>query len=542
MTLTAAGEAFLPHAEAALREVERARTAARRISHGDLGTIRIGFTSAASLNPLVPGGDQLVPQRVPRRRAAAGRPADHPAARANVAGHDRRGVRASDLDRARVTARDSVAGRTSLDCLPTGHALATRKRLRLGDLRNEPFILYPRANGSLLYDAIIAACQNAGFSPRVVQEAPQMASMVSLVAAGVGVTLVPESVCQLRPAGVRYIPIHGQTPVAMLWLVAPRGAMAAGVEQFSRHAERFFKTPPAGHPERTHTSLDLISSRPIYWTSAFADAKVGRCMRHTFFLWAALLLLTPVLHSQNAAPGRLRAGAAMTDITPKDSDLAVSTDSIRDHLFARAVVVDNGGTCAVMAGVGPRRRVQRSSETMRWRAPPRPSAVHPQNFLISATHTHSSNAGGLGQGSPTAKTVADGLVEAITRAKSKLAPARIGFGTTRVDLNVNRDLFNRKFEWRQEPNPDGPSDKTLAVIGLVGDDNVPIAVYMNYAMHPINFYLSGVISADFPGEASRYVEDLFEGRTVAIFSQGASGDQNPRDFRSPSCSWVSAPR
>jgi neutral ceramidase len=56
---------------------------------------------------------------------------------------------------------------------------------------------------------------------------------------------------------------------------------------------------------------------------------------------------------------------------------------------------------------------------------------------------------------------------------------------------------------------------------------------MNYAMHPINFYLSGVISADFSGEASRYVEDLFDNRAVAIFSQGASGDQNPRDFRSP---------
>ncbi len=54
VTLTAAGEAFLPHAEAALREVERARTAARRASHGDLGTLRVGFTSAASLNPLVP--------------------------------------------------------------------------------------------------------------------------------------------------------------------------------------------------------------------------------------------------------------------------------------------------------------------------------------------------------------------------------------------------------------------------------------------------------------------------------------------------------
>ena len=132
-----------------------------------------------------------------------------------------------------------------------------------------------------------------------------------------------------------------------------------------------------------------------------------------------------------------------------------------------------------------------------------------------------------------AKTVADAIVEAVTAAKSKLAPARVGYGTTRVDLNVNRDLYNKKLEWRQEPNPDGPSDKTLAVVAFLGNDNVPIGVYLNYAMHPINFYLSGVISADFPGEASRYIEDLFDGKTVAIFSQGASGDQNPRDFRSP---------
>ena len=127
--------------------------------------------------------------------------------------------------------------------LPSGHVLAARKLLRLDDLRNEPFILYPRANGSLLYDSIIAACQSAGFSPRVVQEAPQMASMVSLVAAGVGVTLVPESVCQLRPAGVRYVRINGQAPVAMLWLVAQQSATGSAVDNFLRHAATFFKTP-----------------------------------------------------------------------------------------------------------------------------------------------------------------------------------------------------------------------------------------------------------------------------------------------------------
>jgi hypothetical protein len=245
------------------------------------------------------------------------------------------------------------------------------------------------------------------------------------------------------------------------------------------------------------------------------------------------MAVAPPLAAQNGA-GRLRAGAAKVDVTPKESDLLISTDSIRDHLFVRAIVVDDGSTCAVVVGLdlgGASNQIVADATSRASRSTGCPA----QNFLISATHTHSSNTGGLGgRGAPTPQTVADAIVEAANAAKSRLAPARVGFGTTKVDLNVNRDLFNRKLEWRQEPNPEGPSDKTLAVVEFIGSDNIPIGVYMNYAMHPINFYLSGVISADFPGEASRYVENLFDNRTVAIFSQGASGDQNPRDFRSPS--------
>jgi len=135
---------------------------------------------------------------------------------------------------------------------------------------------------------------------------------------------------------------------------------------------------------------------------------------------------------------------------------------------------------------------------------------------------------------PDAQTITSAIVSAVDTAKSKLAPARVGYGKANLDLNVNRDLFNSKLEWRQEPNPEGASDKALSVVEFVGQDNVPIGVYINYAMHPINFYLSGVISADFPGEAAKYVEELFDNKTVAVFSQGASGDQNPRLAFSPS--------
>jgi DNA-binding transcriptional LysR family regulator len=248
VTLTAAGEAFLPHAEAALREVERARTAARRISHGDLGTIRVGFTSAASLNPLVPAAISSFRTAYPDVELRLVVQATTPLlAQLSQDAIDVAFARPSPTERESLRTIPLPDERLWI-ALPTDHALATRKRVRLSELRNEPFILYPRVNGSLLYDSIIAACQNAGFSPRVVQEAPQMASIVSLVATGVGVTLVPESVCQLRPAGVRYLPIAGQTPVAMLWLVAQHGPRPAGVDNFLRHADRFFKRPLRRRP------------------------------------------------------------------------------------------------------------------------------------------------------------------------------------------------------------------------------------------------------------------------------------------------------
>ena len=148
----------------------------------------------------------------------------------------------------------------------------------------------------------------------------------------------------------------------------------------------------------------------------------------------------------------------------------------------------------------------------------------PGNFIISASHTHSGGVGGPDGGSQ----IGPAIVSAIEQAKAKLAPARIGYGTAKIDLNVNRDLYNSRQEWRQAANPDGPSDKTLAVVEFRRADDTPIAVYMNYAMHPVNFYMTGVVSADFPGEAARYVEEMFDNRTVAIFSNGAEGDQNPR--------------
>ena len=122
--------------------------------------------------------------------------------------------------------------------------------------------------------------------------------------------------------------------------------------------------------------------------------------------------------------------------------------------------------------------------------------------------------------------ITEAIATALESAAANRQPARIGFGTTPVHLNVNRDLYEHGM-WYQGPNPDGVSDKTLAVVALIGADNYPIAFYLNYAMHPIDFYLSGVISADFPGDTARYIESRYDNKAVAVFAQSACGDQNP---------------
>ena len=272
------------------------------------------------------------------------------------------------------------------------------------------------------------------------------------------------------------------------------------------------------------------------------DERVGPRAHVAAVLCASAVLVglhgssTAVSASSEAkAPGQLRAGAAKVDITPTldttrtppQNGGMLPVMSIRDHLHVRAIYFENGSTCGALIGVeqgamrGTEPAVQKAAKA---------AGCPRENVIASAIHTHSGgtkNAAGdtPSDNMPDEATINDAIVKAVTEAKQKLQPARVGYGTTTLYLNVNRDQFAHD-KWYQGPNTNGPSDKTLAVVGFIAEDGTPIGVYMNYAQHPINYYLTGVLSADFPGDASRYVERRYDEKTVAIFSQGASGDQN----------------
>jgi hypothetical protein len=220
----------------------------------------------------------------------------------------------------------------------------------------------------------------------------------------------------------------------------------------------------------------------------------------------------------------LRVGAAKVDVTPPERELPRNSQGILDRLFARAIVLDNGAARAALisvdAGAIPDPLWQTVSRQLQAEL-----QIPPANVLLTATHTHSAG-GGRGP------DYAQKIVESVRLARQRLAPARVGYGTGVSYINVNRQIIDpRTHRWWEGPNYEGPSDKTVAVMKFETLGGEPIAVYYNYAVHAVLAGQLDQISADIPGAASRYVEDSFDDRIVALWSSGAAGDQNPIYFQ-----------
>jgi len=243
--LTDAGRALLADARAILAQVEHALATTRRTARGEQGRIAIGFTSSAPFHPLVP--------RVVRAFREA-----HPRVSLSMeeGGSPELidGLRNERLDV--VFARTDVSGASGvvvetllrepmLVALPRAHRLARAARgpIPLRALADETFIVYRRGSGPGLYDAIIAACQAAGFSPRIGQEAPRVTSTLNFVAAGLGVSIVPASLARMRMDGIAYRAIRasGAPLAAALNLASRQGDASAAVDRFVALAKQAAK-------------------------------------------------------------------------------------------------------------------------------------------------------------------------------------------------------------------------------------------------------------------------------------------------------------
>jgi neutral ceramidase len=213
-----------------------------------------------------------------------------------------------------------------------------------------------------------------------------------------------------------------------------------------------------------------------------------------------------------------KAGAAKIDITP--AQLPKNMEGILDPIYARAIVIDNGATGAALVSVDTGMLGEQVWKTVSQRIE-KELGIPAHNLIMNPTHTHSAFGG-----------TAEQIFNTIKAAKEKLQPARIGYGTGVSYINVNRNIIDRKTnKWWEGPNYDGPSDKTVAVIKFETVNGEPIAVYYNYACHAVVTGNTDMLSGDYPGATSRYIEDSFDDKIVALFSTGAQGDQNPIYFQ-----------
>jgi DNA-binding transcriptional LysR family regulator len=217
VALTEAGAVFLERARAALAEAEEAVRLARLASRGELGNLGIGVVTSA-LYGIFPEVVRVFLQRHRQVHLTLHELTVNDQIRALRARRIQVAFIRPPLNESEIEVR-TITREPWVAALPTSHRFARQRRVSLRSLAGEAFISFPRELAPGLYDQVISLCQRAGFSPRIVQEA-QMQTVVSLVAAGIGVALVPATLQNLSRKGLVYKPVSGapsKLELAVAW-------------------------------------------------------------------------------------------------------------------------------------------------------------------------------------------------------------------------------------------------------------------------------------------------------------------------------------
>ena len=236
--LTAAGEELLERARHTLAKIDADVAAAQRIGRGEAGTLTVGFIGSGMLTAL--------PKMLGRYRRQYPQ-VDlqlrefHTAALVSALLNGTMDVGflrdAGEVDGLHI---EVMFREPFVVVLPRKHALAEQKTVAVKSLQNEPFVLFSRSYGNVAWKKTVAVCEEQGFLPRVVQEAPQWLTIMSLVGAGLGVTIAPACVEKLNGTDTVCRRLRPSTATTQLELAYRAGEVRAIACAFSELARKTF--------------------------------------------------------------------------------------------------------------------------------------------------------------------------------------------------------------------------------------------------------------------------------------------------------------
>jgi len=235
--LTAAGAAYVERARRLLRAASHDIDEVRRVAKGEVGSLRIGFVGSSMLTAL-PGALQVYCAEYPEVALELTEAYSARILEMLEDGSLDVGI-LRDGDESAAVHAELLLEEPYIALAPARHALARRRRLQVEMLRDEPFVFYPKSAGNRAWEKPVAFCEAAGFRPRIAQVAPHWLTIVSLVGAGIGVSLAPECVRRIAPAECACLGLKGvetRSRVEIAWNKAETRPL---VELFAEVVRRF---------------------------------------------------------------------------------------------------------------------------------------------------------------------------------------------------------------------------------------------------------------------------------------------------------------
>ena len=231
--LTEAGKSFLDEARRLLSDLERGVDRTRLVAQGKIGRLRVGFSETATH-----GGEEL-PSILRHFRAGWPDVRLELFPSTSISAVDQ--LRNRELDAAfvyippsnpRELGSHTISVERAVLALPQAHPLVTRKRVSLRDLREESFVVPPRTAATLVYDRVLSACHTAGVTFKIVQEVKSYATMLNLVAGGIGLSFVTESAERTKPNGVVLRDVADLRVTAELFAIWRKDNRAPALQKF----------------------------------------------------------------------------------------------------------------------------------------------------------------------------------------------------------------------------------------------------------------------------------------------------------------------